>query len=178
MADIVRVINDGLKPLRVVFDSRATIIPPGGEGIVEREAAVIHFGDWTATGAKRAAEVRRLRGLAGSNEDGKSALEHDAVWNERKPQVTLIDGDGSPIIGVLDDPEGTSMVPAMAPDPARQISLLQEQLDRLQAQMAESHQPQPGRSDATEDRPDLAVRKRGRQVTVQGAEELLRAEEG
>ena len=57
MADIVVVRNKGKKDLHLAYNSKATVVPVGGEALVDRECAAIYFGDWT----KRNDTTRRER---------------------------------------------------------------------------------------------------------------------
>lgn len=170
--EFVRVKNNGSKPISIAYNSRRTVINPGQEAIVEDEAAKIHFGNWDLRNDDRAdwrhAEYRRLRGLAGCTDEGISALVDDKVWAERMPQVTLMKGDGTPIVGVLDDPSGESLPIQSNVDRDRELQMLREQVDRLINDRESERGSLP--SLLVEDSPDTAPRRRGRPPQIQSSE--------
>lgn len=135
--DFVRVRNTGDRPLRIVYDSKVTTVAPGQEGIVAREAAKIHFGDWEVLDDERRPwrtdEYRRIRGLAGCNEHGVSAMNDLRIWEERQPHVELYEGDGTRIVTVIEDPAGLQRKAVVEVDRDAQLKFLQEQVELLMA---------------------------------------------
>ena len=175
MADIVVCKNLGQVPLKVAYNSRVTVIPAGGQGFLDREAAIIHFGNWEARNHQRPDgtwvydrrfELQRIKGLAGSDKDGKSALEHPEVWEARRPRVELFTPDNQRIVQVADDPDGDSLVEETKPDVAAQMRWMEAQLEALRQQLDERDAADPVM--IPEDTPETAVRRRTRTPQASG----------
>lgn len=174
MASLVRVKNLGKTVLRLGHNSEVTVIAPGSEGFVDRECAARYFGNWTLRNTKEEAfrldELNRLKGLAGCNEHGVSALIDEGVWEDRKPQVELHDLEGKKIITVLDDPTGETLpLVDESPNLQRQIEVLQEQLDTMR-ELMESGPETP--VIVEEDAPGVTKRKPGRPAKVEAFSEI------
>ena len=178
MADYIRCKNLGSKPLRLGYNNRVTVIQPGEDGIIDRECACIHFGNWERRNYQRLSdgrwmyerreELRRLKGQAGSDDEGRSALEHDDVWQARKPKVEIWDGNVK-VVSVIDDPEGSSMPEPVQSNMGEQIAWLQKQIQELQGKLLDS-QTEDEMPDIPEDSPDTASRRNPRAAQIAPAE--------
>lgn len=134
MAESVRVTNLGAEPIVGAYDGNGFLIPPGETAILPSAAAKKDWGDWEARNLSRDPkfcyrdqEYARLRGIYGVSEGARVPLTQngvpvtdketgavievlaDTIVEERLPKVKLEQLDGTPIIGVLDDPKGESM---------------------------------------------------------------------
>ena len=133
--DIVRVHNLGDTTLDGAYGGVGYMIRPGESAMLETEAAKKDFGDWDARNASkteekyrfRYREYLRVRGLYGvtpgaripeRDKNGRPVLnEHgipkevlaDVVWQDRIPKVAIELMDGTKVVTVLDDPEGTDL---------------------------------------------------------------------
>lgn len=186
MAEWIRVKNLGDKALNLAYNNRSTIIPPGGEGLVDREAAATHLGCWWAIpGGRRVFdaqgkvigheparedEVKRVKALYGCFPGGPAEQE----WDERKPKVEIYD-DGGKVSTVIDDPEGASV-------PITEVNegQMRESLLRMQQQMAEMRAQLDSQEFPVQlppaDSPHNAPNKRRRPAEVRPAD--LQAVEG
>lgn len=142
MADLVRVRNTGALPLRISYNSQATIVQPGQDGFVDREAACAHFGVWwSVVGGRpidRKMEYLRIRGLYGCL-PGAPGSENALSWEKVKPKVEIYELDGpTKVSTVFDDPEGTEIPVNERSDDAHlrdTVAQMQEQLDEMKAQI-------------------------------------------
>jgi hypothetical protein len=129
VGDILKVTNVGVRIFRGLWDMVDYVIPPGGEDFLPFEAVKLFFGDPRATDKVRSvhdvrgivgflpdrpAEVRRLRLMYDhgfGDYTGKEGPE--VVWDPQKiPLVTVETLKGERIWTVLDDPVGTTVLPA------------------------------------------------------------------
>lgn len=168
----VRVRNVGSAPYLLAYNSQVTRLMPGVEAVVEEEAAKIHFGDWDLRnddrGQWRHLELARLRGIAGSDEEGVSAGQSAALWESRRPRVELLTATGDPIVSVIDDPSGDSLPVNSNRDRDRELVFLRDQIDKLMEER-ELERAQSTLLDIPVDAPDTAPRRRSRGVEVQQA---------
>lgn len=142
MADFVRIRNlDDKRDVKVPFNSKTTIIAPGQEGIVEREAACAQFGVWwSVSGGKpidRKDEVARIKGLYGCF-PGAPTDEHSLNWEDVKPRIEIREMDGKVVSTVIDDPEGSAIPLTERHDEDHMRSMLekmQAEMERMQAQL-------------------------------------------
>lgn len=174
MADIVRVTNLGSEDFKGAFNSQPFTIPAGGDAIIDREAAIIWFGDWTVrnlgTEQKhqfRRMEVERLKGLYGSHYDDPrddpripAPLYAQEKWAQNKPFVKIEETDGTKVITILEDESGSTLPIADAPahDVAAAVAAMQDQIIKLQDAVAEA---QGAAVKAPTDSPERGQRKRG-----------------
>lgn len=168
--DAVRIRNVGKAPIQVAYNSQVTILPVDTDAFMEREAAAIHFGNWTLSGAEREAEYKRLRGLGGSDKEGRSAMEDDAVWDLVRPRVEIYELSGERITTILDDPAGHSITYAKPLDYDAQLAALQDQVNRLMKER-ESDMALVPVSQVGEDKPETATRRRSREPSVRTEQE-------
>lgn len=129
--DILKVTNTGTKLFRGQWDLVDYVIPPGGADYLPFEACKLFFGDPRSTDqvrsnkdargivsfiADRPAEVRRLRLLYShgfGDYTGKEGT--DIVWETNKiPHVQVETLGGDRVWTVIDDPAGTSVMPAVS----------------------------------------------------------------
>lgn len=174
MAEVVHCKNIGTIPHASAFNSRPYVIKPGQSAILEREAAVKDFGDWSLRNEsaeihKRLDEYHRVQGHYGCGPD-TIRDENTPVWDEVMPRVELSDESGNPIISVLDDPQGNSL-----PEDTTGQDGLERQLDLMRQRMAELEDMLNRGQDrpavvVAEDSPDTAPRRRGRPPKVTGAD--------
>jgi hypothetical protein len=161
VGSIVKVTNlDPNRIFRGMWDLAEYVIPPLGTDFMPFEAMKLFFGDPRSTDrvrssrdAKglvaflpdRAGEVRRLRLLYSHGFGDYSGKEGpDIVWEQDHiPHVRVTTLDDTPILTVLDDPAGRSVMPAVATQQeeadlretvVRQGRLLQSLMDRLGVQ--------------------------------------------
>jgi hypothetical protein len=177
VADLIRVRNVGKANLRIAYNSQVTVIPKDGEAFVDREAACIHFGDWTLRNRPmsplpeerdaRRNEFYRLKGMYGAH----AALESDSpgLWAKNRPHVQLFEMDGTPLPSVIEDPEGESLT---AEDPAdinrddlirtmhSQMQAMAERLEELESSPVEV-------PEVPEDTPEQASPRRAKRPSVQ-----------
>jgi hypothetical protein len=130
VGDILRVENVGTKIFRGMWDQIDYVIPPFGEDFLPFEAVKLFFGDPRSTDKvrsvhdvrgivgflpDRASEVRRLRLLYDhgfGDYTGKEGAE--VVWDADKiPHMNVTTLKGERIWTVLDDPVGTTVLPAV-----------------------------------------------------------------
>ena len=156
MADVIVARNRGDKPFEVKFNSRITTIPAGGEAIIDREAAVVWFGDWEARNVGKAEmhqfrsqELARLKGLYGAHFDDRPGdprtpepLTADEKWVRYCPQIELYNTSNERIIGILDDPTGHSLPLEDAPSDvlAAAVNRMQSEMEDLKAQIAAANE--------------------------------------
>ncbi len=129
--DILQVTNVGEKLFRGQWDLVDYVIPPTGSDYIPFEAVKLFFGDPRATDKTRsardtrglvsfipdrAAEVRRLRLLyAHGFGDYTGAEGADVVWEfDKIPHMRVETLQGQRIFTVLDDPSGSSVLPAIS----------------------------------------------------------------
>lgn len=136
--DMVRVRNLGDENLRIAYDSKATVIPPGQDGFVAKEAACAHFGVWwSQPGGRpidRKEEARRVKGLYGCFPG--SPVEGD--WENSKPKVEIYEMDGTRVSTVIEDPEGVNLPVTERQDDSHlrtTVQAMQEQLEKMQSQL-------------------------------------------
>lgn len=141
MADLVRVRNVGKKPERIAYNSQVTVINPGQDGFVDREAACAKYGVWwSVVGGRpldRHQEYLRIRGLYGCF-PGAPAGEGSPEWEVVKPRVEIYEMDGKKVSTVVDDPQGTEIPVTERDDEAHMrvvVSEMQEQLKSMQSQL-------------------------------------------
>lgn len=170
MADIIRVRNNG-DALRLAYNSQITIVGTGQDAFIEREAACIHFGNWVLRGKEREQEYKRIRGLYGAHLDRiKDPKEPspDELWDRNYPKVELYETDGTKITPIWEDVEGTELPieGSTVQDKERELQLLRERLEALEASFDEPEdQELPG-----VDSPENAPRRRAVKTVVKGAE--------
>ena len=130
IGDILAVSNVGTRIFRGQWDMVDYVIPPGGSDFLPFEAVKLFFGDPRSTDqvrsardarglvsflADRPAEVRRLRLLYShgfGDFTGKEGVEQ--VWEDDKiPHVKVETLQGERVWTVLDDPAGSSVLPAL-----------------------------------------------------------------
>lgn len=155
LGDIVKVINHGPRPLKLMWDSRKYVIAPDAEEFVPFECAKLYFGDPRALEnvqsvrddrgvvgfvSDRATEVRRLRLLWDHSFGEYIPGEVDAFDTARIPHVDVFTVRGERVPMVLDDPEGNAIIPAqqtrteqtdMRAQLAQQGSLINALMERL-----------------------------------------------
>lgn len=184
MADIVRVKNRAGVPFEGRYNNQPFTIPARGDSIIDREAAIIWFGDWEARDIGRdprmhfrSQEVARLKGLYGAHFDDpredprfENPLTADEKWERNKPQIDLFEADGTPIISVIADPTGKGLPIEGAPaeDLAAVMADMQRQMTELQSKLIAA-QEAASTSDIPEDSPNDAPRRRRGPVTVEQA---------
>ena len=183
MADIVIATNESDRDFHGRFNSVPFIIPAGGDAFIDREAAVLWFGDWTLRNIGhedrtqfRLAELNRLKGLYGAGyddprEDPRVPSPRNAAekWAANQPKVKLREADGTAIPTVIEDPSGETLSLEDAPqnDLARALSSMQAQMDALKAQMAENVIP----TDVPVDDPGSAAKRRRGPVSMEPSRE-------
>lgn len=172
MPDIVRVKNLGTTPLRLVYNSQPTVVAPKQEGFIERECAVIYFGnpnlrnDPTAEHFDdknaRNIEFNRLRGMYGASVGYEGA---DALWEQNKPKAEVAEVSGEKWTTVIEDPQGKdlSVVGMPEPDKEQVLIAMQRQIQELQKQIQSPNEQPQGSPD--EDRPTQP--RQGRKPVVQ-----------
>lgn len=118
MAAIVRVVNDGDKPIKLGWNGEQWVIAPrGGQEFVPMEAAVLAFGDPyltdTAEIASRSEEWNRIRVRYGiyadlhKIEDGWSDPEKpEKTYPSLLPKVRVFTSQGEELPMLMHDPEG------------------------------------------------------------------------
>jgi hypothetical protein len=161
VGSIVKVTNlDPSRIFRGMWDLAEYVIPPLGTDFMPFEAMKLFFGDPRSTDRvrsqrdskgivaflpDRAGEVRRLRLLYNHGFGDYTGKEGpDVVWeHDRIPHVKVTTLDDAPILTVLDDPAGHSILPAVTTQAEeadlrdtviRQGRLLQSLMDRLGVQ--------------------------------------------
>lgn len=130
---IVRVSNVGDRTFRGKWSQRVWVIEAGTAAVVPVEAAKHWLGDWDAVGDMRKREVARLRLLYGAHFSDTDGTERER-WERNRPMLECYLLSGDRITTVVDDPEGTSVTPTVRTED--QQRLLEEQIQRLQAQLA------------------------------------------
>lgn len=136
----VRVRNVGEKPINIMWNSVSTIIKPGGEGIVNWEAACKDFGnpfavnDPTRNVRDRAYEWERICVLYGVYGDTERI-------EENFPRVECFDAEGNRIYMLFEDPEGerapdSKSEPADTPVTMDQLSSILTELAALRQRVA------------------------------------------
>lgn len=150
--DSVRVRNIGSQPFKGAYDNRPYLIPPGEERFLDREAIMIHTGDWLLRGEERRNEYRRVRGKYGClpgeavyemSADGTViTVPSDQVWESRRPRLEVTELDGTICVLPIDDPDGTSMPikDSTDEDKERMLARMQAQIDRMQAELERERQ--------------------------------------
>lgn len=131
MQQFVTIENQGTTEFRAKYDGATYVIPPGESRIVPYQAMCVWMGDPSVTNKdtykERDLVYRRIcryfhaRGLMGNEP-------------EKLPKIAAFDQDGNRIITVMDDPEGKHLA-AGADDAPVDIRVLQQQIERLQAQL-------------------------------------------
>lgn len=186
MPDVVIARNKSKEPFKGKYNSVPFVIPAEGEALLDREAAVIWFGDWTTRniGSEdrlqfRTQEWNRLRGMYGAGFDDpledrriEEPLQADQKWERNKPKIELFDSDGTPIVGVIDDPAGATLPLEGAPagDITAAMAEMQRQMDVLQSQVLAAKEAQSV-STIQEDDPTTATRRRRGPVAVDSPRE-------
>lgn len=129
VGDILKVENVGTRIFRGMWDQVDYVIAPFGEDFMPFEAVKLFFGDPRSTDKVRSihdvrgivgflpdrpAEVRRLRLLYDHGFGDYTGKEGpDVVWDPDKiPQVRVTTLKGDRVFTVLDDPVGSTVLPA------------------------------------------------------------------
>lgn len=175
MADTVRVHNKGTKDLSLAHDSKLTVVPAGGDGFIERECAIIHFGNPAVRNNPaaphqddrdaRKMEYQRVLALYVSLGDGVSRDDLSVL-----PSAEVYELSGEKWTTVLEDPEGKTLPVQGAPEPEKEnlIASMQSQIQRLQEQIDQAtSQPIA----VNEDTPRPAKMKRPAVVAADSDEE-------
>lgn len=173
MAEMYEVTNLGDSELRCAFNSRLTVIGPNETKLLDRECAVIHFGDWTRRGDARRDEYRRLRGQAGClpgaliYDDDGNPVNPDVLWAQIQPKVVIKEYAGDEVVTVLEDPDGDrlSMQGAPEQDKERMLQQMRAQLDRLESELS-SERAAKDAVHVEEDSPQTATQRRRREPQV------------
>lgn len=130
VGDILKVTNIGRKLFRGQWDLVDYVIPPGGTDFMPFEAMKLFFGDPRSTNQVRSmrdsrgitsflpdrqTEVRRLRLLYSHGFGDFTGNEgSDVVWEQDKiPHIEVRTLNDERIYTVLDDPAGSSVLPAL-----------------------------------------------------------------
>lgn len=181
MADVVIAKNESDSAFRGKYNNVPFVIPAGGDQIIDREAAIVWFGDWNARNIGdnehlqyRSKEELRLRGMYGASFDDPrddpripEPKTGEQKWETNRPRIKLFETDGKPIVSVLDDPDGTDLPIEQAPtenlaaamaDMQKQIADMQSRLEKAQEAAATVEIP--------EDDPGEAPKRRRGPVTV------------
>lgn len=197
MADVVYVVNNGDKPHEGKLNGVPYVIPTDGERhIMDREAAVKDFGDWTARNLgprprdrKRDKEYTRILGLYGlhkgamvpaRSENGQAVIEDDGRVKEVLsdnfrskwlPKVEIFEQDGTKAITVIEDPEGKTLPleGAAAEDVTRVVASQDERIAALERQLQETYNLTAASQEtvsAPKDEPKTAKRPQGRKPEV------------
>lgn len=168
--EMVRVSNEGQKPMRLALNSRVHDIPPGQEKLVPAEAAIAFFGDWEARGDRRAEEVTRIRGLYGALSGMKREHRFDDgtikeltdidLWDMNQPKFKIFLLDGTEVVStVVGDPQGHLLgEPTQAQPESEQIQYLSAMIHKQQA-LLEELMAQQGPTDVEYDRPENAPKQ-------------------
>lgn len=192
--DVVRVRNRTDHVIEGAFNANPYRIQPGGEVVMETEAAKKDFGDWDCRNLSkkeqrlrfRYNEYLRIRGqkgvLPGSkipvldekgqpkfNESGvPEEILSDFVWKDRMDWVDIESLEGERYVTVLDDPEGDNLPkPDLEPDDKDlAIASLQSQIEKLNAAVVTM---QEGQARAPVDSPENA-RTKAKQPKVVAAQ--------
>lgn len=186
MADIVTVENRSSEDFRGAYNSKSFVVPAGKKTIIDREAAVIWFGDWNTRNVGsdprtqyRARELERLKGLYGALFDDPledpripDPLRGEQKWAANKPNVALYEADGKAIVSVIEDPagEGLPLEDAPAEDLAAAMATLQAQVAEMQSKLIAAQEAQ-ATNQIPEDTPEDAPRRRRGPVTVDASRE-------
>lgn len=152
VGDIVHIFNEGTTIFRGMWDMVDVVVPPSGEDYISFEMAKLFFGDPRSNEAVRSAhdirgvvgfipdrpsEVRRLRLMYDhgfGDYTGKEGPE--TVWEANKiPHIRVETLKGERIWTVLDDPAGTTVIPALV---SQQQDQDLRELVRKQGQMITS----------------------------------------
>lgn len=118
MAEIVRIKNVGDSDFRDGFDGRTYVIPAGAETMVDYNAMCLWLGhpmanNYDPRNRVRVQEYQRLRvryGVSAKelelNQKGQ-LVDTDGLFKQMRPKLEVYNLDGSPILTVADDPDGT-----------------------------------------------------------------------
>jgi hypothetical protein len=129
VGDILKCTNEGTRIFRGIWDAVDYVIPPFAEDFMPFEAVKLFFGDPRSTDKVRSvhdirgivgflpdrpAEVRRLRLLYDHGFGDYTGKEGpDVVWEKNKiPAIKVETLKGERVWTVIDDPEGTTVLPA------------------------------------------------------------------
>lgn len=186
MADIVQVENRADQDFKGAYNSKVFIVPAGKKTIIDREAAVIWFGDWNTRNIGsdprtqyRHRELERLKGIYGAHFDDPredpripEPLRAEEKWEANKPNIALFDTDGSRIVSIIEDPEGAQLPLEDAPaeDLAAAMATLQAQMAEMQSKLIAAQEAQ-STNQIPEDTPESAPRRRRGPVTVDASRE-------
>lgn len=159
VGDIVKVVNNGPKKLRLSWDSRHYDLDPGGgTEWMPFECCKVYFGDPRAIAVMqtlrdqrgqvawlpdRATEVRRLRLLwfpmmFGEYSTDNFIDEEVEPWDRsRMPNVEVYTVKGDRLPTVFDDPQGNTVIPAKVTESqnAQLLDLVQRQGQMIEALM-------------------------------------------
>lgn len=136
--DVCRLKNVGTKEWKGTYNSQTYRAAPGGETIVPFIGVCNWFGHPDAVdGATpkekyRTEEYLRLRTYYGVY-DGIDGFTMEELWEQNVPKVEIHDLDGTRIITVVDNPEGTHLMEAT--QTINEKFALEQQLAQLQRQM-------------------------------------------
>lgn len=141
--ELCRVRNTGTRLLEGAYGGHPYSIPPGEERVLEVECAKKDFGDWDTRNLSktekrlqfRIEQLERLRGHYGCtpgakipvvDESGTPDLDEkgfpkevlaDVVWRQKMPNVEIHLMDGTRVVTVIEDPDGSDLpAPDLEPD--------------------------------------------------------------
>lgn len=195
--DLVRVKNVGDTTLEGAYGGVGWLVHPGGELVMETEAAKKDWGDWDTRNLSkteghlrfRDREFRRVRGLYGVtpgaripvvDRNGVPELDEngrpkevlaDTIWRERVPKVEIYSMDGTRFTTVLEDPEGADLPMDGTPsdDKDQAIAAMQSQIDKLLNAVADM---QTKSVDLPKDTPESAPRPQPKKAKVSAAQSV------
>lgn len=164
--DLVNVTNVGDKPIEGSYGGNGYLIRPGETVAMEVECAKKDFGDYDARNRSktekrlrfREDQLNRIRGRYGvtpgakvpiSDENGNPSYDEkgvpkeilaDLIWKDRLPKVEIHKWDGSRVVTVLEDPEGTNLPPGDDAEPDEKdaaIAAMRAEIEKLSSAVVE-----------------------------------------
>lgn len=163
--DSVRLVNQGDKPWKDMYDGVRYAIPVGGETFVPFPAACLWFGhpdsiDVDDKNRHRTDEMTRLRVKYGLYENDVDPRTGEDLWAKNVPQIAVVSLSGQRVVTVLDDPTGSNITPTQQTVAAQSqvtdmLAGMQAQIDALTRQLAREQQAGQATmdSDAEDDAP-------------------------
>lgn len=156
MEDFVTVINNSDEDFQYRYLFKLVTLRPGASTVIPWEHMVLIAGSPYANpnNGERMEEWRRLR--------SRYSIIDAKDWDEQRPDLTFLDGEGNKLMTVLNDHDGSTGIVDPNVGDSNDRRVLENAVEKLRAQMnqlihrlnqKESEEASERRSDAREDAP-------------------------